>query len=150
MKFFMKKGMNMHNRVMHSKSVNEILFTKQIPMFERIQEAITLWKNNNMHKYFLLSGEAYFAARCWANTHKTYKSDSETYSEEIENYLKTSEQLLGGDAGWWDMLEERANCHDCGESWKKSNIKYCVKCMNFVCLRCETTHYSACQERIVG
>lgn len=133
-----------------SETANRIMFNINLSMEERLKKAMGVWKRYGKKSEYLLTGEAYFAAQCWVYTHGIYKKDATGYNGDINDYVTQSRHIIGGDAGWDDMLNERASCRNCSQSWRKENIKYCVKCMNYVCMRCSTAHFENCNEPLVG
>ncbi len=126
------------------------MFNKRLSMTERMDNAIFAWESDDRGWQYLLTKEAFFAAQCWVYTHKIYDQTSDAYDERITSYVKQSRKAMGGDGAWDTLLSQRAACSDCGETWKKENISYCVACMNYVCYRCGAQHVKLCGEKLVG
>jgi hypothetical protein len=139
-----RKEIYMKNKTDH------IIFRIELPMAERIKLAMDTWEKNDRHQNYLLTGEAFFAAQCWVFTHGIYDHKSDSHDPELMEFINCSRQGIGGHNGWNAMLSERVGCSECGETWKKENIKYCVKCMRFVCFRCDGNHTGICNEILVG
>lgn len=105
-------------------------------MWEKLESAVRHWNKGGRTAAGLLSGLAYFAAQCWVYTEGIYKVDSPKYSPSITGFIHASREFIGGDAGWNEMLRERAVCSTCRTAYKLENIRVCAGCLRYFCYKC--------------
>jgi hypothetical protein len=126
-----------------------IVFDTSSPMALRLKTAAARWSEQGRVSGGLLTGEAFFAARCWV-LQRDRDPDAPPIDPVVADLVLASLRLAGGDDGWHRFLERKTPCPGCGTVWRLENIRYCTGCMGFVCIDCAEGHRAVCGREIVG
>lgn len=124
------------------------LVLQRAPMRDKLAAAGLAWQRLGRGLQGLLTGRAYFAAKCWAmGTHQDPGWCD--HPDLVTALMKASDIAAGGAQGWLAVLRERASCGTCAMSYRLENIRICAFCTRYVCARCTRAH-AECDDQVVG
>jgi hypothetical protein len=131
------------------RQANAVILDPGRPIRERLEAAARQWVESGRGSDALLTGSAYFMARCWLNSRSGTRLENDNVSQNARDFIAAGKAALGGETGWNSLLAQRESCRECNMPFRLENLGICTACAEYVCGACRRKH-TGCAGEVVG